>query len=59
MLKKFDGGRYGSIWDIVTRNEMYTFQYDPETKQQSTMWPTCEIQVIEEYWRTNGAVLLV
>ena len=38
MLRKFDGGRSPSIWYIVTGNETWVYQYDPEMKQQSAVW---------------------
>ena len=38
MLRKFDGGRYPLVWNIVTGNETWLYQYDPETKQQSVVW---------------------
>ena len=38
MLRKFDGGRSPRVNDIVTGHETYIFQYDPETKQQSSVW---------------------
>ena len=49
MLRKFDGGRSPRALDIVTGDETWIYQYDPETKQQSAVWifqdePTCEIQ---------------
>ena len=38
MLRKFDGGRSPSVWDIVTGDATWVYQYDPETKQQSAVW---------------------
>ena len=38
MLRKFDGGSSPSVWDIVTGDETWVYQYDPETKQQSAVW---------------------
>ena len=38
MLRKFDGGRSPRVWDIVTGDETWVYQYDPETKQQSAVW---------------------
>ena len=37
MLRKFDGGRSPRFWDIVTGDETWVHQYDPETKQQSAV----------------------
>ena len=38
MPRKFDGGRSPRVWDIVTGEETWVYQYDPETKQQSAVW---------------------
>jgi len=38
MLEKFDGGSSKSISEVVTGDETWIYQYDPETKQQSTVW---------------------
>ena len=38
MLRKFDRGRSPRVWDIVTGDETWVYQYDPETKQQSAVW---------------------
>ena len=33
MLRKFDGGRSPRVWDIVTGEGTWVYQYNPETKQ--------------------------
>ncbi len=38
MLKKFDGGQSKLVWEILTGDETWIYQYDPETKRQSTVW---------------------
>jgi [histone H3]-lysine36 N-dimethyltransferase SETMAR len=38
MLDKFDGGRSKLVSEIITADETWIYQYDPETKQQSTVW---------------------
>ena len=38
MLGKFDGGRSPRVWDIVTEDETWVYQYDPDTKQQLAVW---------------------
>lgn len=38
MLKKFDLGRAKSVYNIVTGDETWIYSYEPETKQQSTVW---------------------
>ena len=38
MLRKFDGGRFPHVWDIVAGDKTWVYQYDPETKQQSAVW---------------------
>ena len=32
MLRKFAGGRSPRVWDIVSGDETWVYQYDPETK---------------------------
>ena len=38
MLRKFDRGRSPRVWDIVTGDQTWVYQYGPETKQQSAVW---------------------
>ena len=38
MLRKFDGGRSPRVWDVVTGDATWVYQYVPETKQQSAVW---------------------
>ena len=38
MLRKIDGGRSPHVRDIITGDESWVYQYDPETKQQSALW---------------------
>jgi [histone H3]-lysine36 N-dimethyltransferase SETMAR len=38
MIKKFDEGRSKRVNEIVTGDETWIYSYDPETKQQSTVW---------------------
>ena len=38
MLRKFDGGRSPRVWDIVTGDETWEYQFDPEAKQQLVVW---------------------
>ena len=38
MLQKFDVGASKQVWDIVTGDETWIYQYDPETKRQSSQW---------------------
>lgn len=37
-LKKFNGGDSKSVYNIYTGDESWIYAYDPETKQQSTVW---------------------
>ena len=32
MLRKFDGGRSPRVWDIITGDKTWVYQYGPETK---------------------------
>ncbi|KAI6647856.1 Mariner transposase [Oopsacas minuta] len=38
MLKKFKGGESKRLYDILTCDETWIYQYDPETKRQSLIW---------------------
>ena len=38
MLQKFEGGRSKSVYNIVTGDETWIYAYEPESKQQSTVW---------------------
>lgn len=38
MLERFNKGDSRRIFDIVTGDESWIYQYDPETKRQSTVW---------------------
>ena len=38
MLHKFRSGESKAVSKIVTGDESWIYQYDPETKQQSTVW---------------------
>ena len=38
VLRKFNGGGSGRVWEIVTGNEIFVFQCDTETKYQSSIW---------------------
>ena len=36
--RNFDANRSERVWDIVKGNEIFVYEYDPETKQQSSVW---------------------
>ena len=38
MLKKYDRGASQHVYDIVTGDESWIYAYEPESKQQSTVW---------------------
>ena len=38
MLKKYDRGASKHVYDIVTGGESWIYAYEPESKQQSTVW---------------------
>jgi histone-lysine N-methyltransferase SETMAR len=73
MLEKFDGGSSKSISEIVTGDETWIYQYDPETKQQSTVWvfededpPTKVVrsrsvgkQMLAVFFRRSGPVAVI
>ena len=37
-LERFEGGRSRRVFDIITGDESWFYHFDPETKQQSTVW---------------------
>ena len=38
MLEKYDSGRANSTWNIISGDETWVYQFDPETKVQSSVW---------------------
>ena len=38
MLNKYDDGASKDVYKIVTGDKSWIYAYEPETKQQSTMW---------------------
>lgn len=38
ILKRFDGGKSKRIYDVITGDETWIYQYDPLTKAQSAEW---------------------
>ena len=38
MLRKIDGRKSPRVWVIVTGDETWIYQNDPETKQQLEVW---------------------
>ena len=38
MIEKFDEGRSKRVYDICIGDESWIYQYDPETKRQSSIW---------------------
>ena len=38
MLEKYDGDASKDVYKIVTVDESWIYAYEPETKQQSTVW---------------------
>lgn len=38
MIKKYNGGASKDVYKIVTGDESWIYAYEPETKQQSTVW---------------------
>ena len=38
MLQKYDRGASKHVYDIVTDDESWIYAYEPENKQQSTIW---------------------
>lgn len=73
MLKSFSNGGSKRVWDIVTGDTTWIYSYDPETKQQSTVWvfghepPPTKVfrdksvtkQMVAVFFRRNGLVAVV
>lgn len=38
MIKEYDKGRSKAVYNIVTGDESWIYAYEPESKQQSTVW---------------------
>ena len=38
MLRKFNGGGSKRVWNIITADESWIYNYDPESKRQSMVW---------------------
>ena len=38
MLQKYDPGALKHVYDIVAGDKSWIYAYDPESKQQSTVW---------------------
>ena len=38
MINKFEAGSSRRVYDIITGDESWIYQYDPETKRQLTVW---------------------
>ena len=38
VLQKYDRGALKHVYDIVTADESWIYAYEPESKQQSTLW---------------------
>ena len=64
MLRKFDRGRSPRVWDIVTGDETWVYQYDPETNQHSAVWvfpdknPPVKFKTKQKCFQTNDNVFL-
>ncbi len=60
MLRKFDQGHSKLVWEILTGDETWIYQYDPETKVQSSIWifPMDEPPVKFRRSRSTGKVMV-
>ena len=55
MLRKFDGGRSHRVWDIVTEDGTWVYQYDSDTKQQSAVWIFPDENPVVKFKRNRSA----
>ena len=59
MPRKFDRGRSTRVWNILTGDETWVYQYNPETKQQSAVWvfpdenPPVKFKTIQKCFQTK------
>ena len=59
MLRKFDGGRFPRVWNIVSGDETWLYS---EKKQQSAMWvfpdenPPVKFNIKQKCFQTNDSV---
>ena len=53
MIERFSGGKSKRVSDIVIGDETWQYQYNPETKLQSTVWvfETLISEVPQSEWR--------
>ena len=54
-LRKFDGGRSPRVWDIVTGDETWVYQYDPGTRQQLAVWVFTDEKPSVKFKRNRSA----
>ena len=55
MPRKFDEGRSPRVWDIVTGDKTWVYQYCPETKQQSAVWVFPDENPLVKFKRNRSA----
>ena len=55
MLRKFDRRRSPRVWNIVTGDATWVYQYNPETKQQSEVWVFLDENPPVEFKRNRSA----
>ena len=55
MLRRFDGGRSLRVWDIITGDDTWKYQYDAETKQQSVAWVLPDENLPVKFKRNRSA----
>lgn len=54
MLDKFDSGRSKATAKIVSGDETWVYQYDPETKQQSSVWMFPDDQIPVKFTKSRS-----
>ena len=54
MLEKFDNGKSKHVYDIVTGDESWIYQFDPETKRQSSVWIFPDEQPPQKFKRARS-----
>eukprot|EP00794_Sanderia_malayensis_P014608 gene14608-16119_t len=54
MLQKFEEGKSKRVYDIVTGDESWIYQFDPETKRQSSVWIFPGENPAQKFWRSRS-----
>ena len=54
MLEKYDSGRSNFTWNIISGDETWVYQFDPESKAQSSVWLFPGQTPPQKFWRSRA-----